>query len=96
MAAHVFRRAMYDDIRTKLDRPLEIRCHQRIVHDRKQAVGPRPGRYRLQVRDHHQRIGWRFDNHGFRVVPTCLFQRLQIIGIHIRGRHPILGHNSLQ
>ena len=50
----------------------------------------------FDIRNHHQRIGRRFDKYSLRVGPSCPFQRIQVIRIHVRSRNAELGHNPLQ
>ncbi|MNL62847.1 hypothetical protein D3C87_1869120 [compost metagenome] len=55
---------MDDDIRPQLQRPLEKRRQQRIVHNRKQPMAAGPRTDSFYIRNHHQRIGRRFDKNS--------------------------------
>ncbi|MNP21399.1 hypothetical protein D3C76_1140140 [compost metagenome] len=67
MPAEEFGRAVQDDIRPQLDRPLVIRRHERVVHDAEQSLLLRPGGDFRDIGNLQRRIGRRLHIHGFRI-----------------------------
>ncbi|MNS61207.1 hypothetical protein D3C72_942290 [compost metagenome] len=95
MTTQILTRTVYDNIRSKLKRPLEIRGHERIIHDGQDPVPLGPRTDSFDIRNHHQGIGRGLDNQRFGVRLADLLQSIQIIRIHIGSGDSVFAKDPL-
>ncbi len=80
----ILRRAVHHDIRTQLQRTLQVRRHERIVDDDPSTPAMRDLRDATDIRNRHHRVRRRLDEHHLCIRPHGLLERRQIRRIHIR------------
>ena len=97
VAIEVLRGRMNNNIGAKLDRPLEVRRHERIV-DSKPAVGTvmRDFRERTNVRDRHDRVCGCLDKNHTRVGADGSFDIARIRCVDVRELDAVMTHDFVE
>ncbi len=96
----VFRRGVEDDVGPQLERPLQDRRCESVVHENRRAARSRPRRGHAEIGDLHQRVRRRFDPderrsraerpvEGSRVVHRNEVGPHAPLGQQVGGGHPV-------
>ena len=87
---------MHDDVGAKIDWPLKVGRHERVVDDDAALARMRNIGNGSNVRNGHQRIRWRFDEHHPRVWPHGALDIAEIRRVHVRELHAVVLHDFVE
>jgi hypothetical protein len=96
MSVQVLGGAVGHEVCAKLDRALNRRTREGVVHGEPNAARVSGRRHRRQVGDPHQRIAWRFDEQQLSRRRKCPLDGRDVRGVHIREGERITRQHFLE
>jgi hypothetical protein len=92
----ILRRRMHDDIRSQVERRLQVRRRKRVVHGDERSMAARDGGHFGDVHELQQRIRRRLQPHDFRIRRKGGRDRGDVRRVHVREREPVAFQHAIE